>query len=279
MQLEPIIYALFGLVIGSFLNVCIYRIPLGKSVVFPGSACPHCGTPIRPIDNIPVLSYLLLLGKCRICKTTISIQYPIVELLSGSVFFACAWRWGFTSPAFVNTLLLSVVLVLIFTDWHHRILPNTLTFPGIVAGILLSPFQTISYYSFDPLSVKIASLLWPGNPQVILPWTASLMGAFLGGGVLLLVGLGYERLRKKQGLGMGDVKMLSMVGAFLGWPLAILTLMVGSLLGTILGILLMLLGRGNLQTKLAFGVFLGIGTAISVFCGLPFLVWYLRIPR
>jgi leader peptidase (prepilin peptidase)/N-methyltransferase len=279
MHPEPIIYALFGLVIGSFLNVCIYRIPLGKSVVFPGSACPHCGTPIRPIDNIPVLSYLLLLGKCRICKTTISIQYPIVELLTGAAFFACAWKWSFTSPTFVNTLLLSVVLVLIFTDWHHRILPNILTLPGIVAGILLSPFQSLSYYSFDPLSAKIVSLLWPGNPQAILPWTASLIGAFLGGGILLLVGTVYEKLRKKQGLGMGDVKMLAMVGAFLGWPLAILTLMAGSLLGTILGILLMLLGRGNLQTKLAFGIFLGIGTALSVFYGLPFLVWYLRIPR
>jgi leader peptidase (prepilin peptidase) / N-methyltransferase len=279
MQLEPIIYALFGLVIGSFLNVCIYRIPMGKSVVFPGSACPHCGTPIRPIDNIPVLSYLLLLGKCRICKTTISIQYPIVELLTGAVFFACAWKWSFTSPTFVNTLLLSVVLVLIFTDWHHRILPNILTLPGIVAGILLSPFQSLSYYSFDPLSVKIASLLWPGNPPAILPWTASLIGAILAGGSLLLVGTVYEKLRKKQGLGMGDVKMLAMVGAFLGWPLAILTLMAGALFGTILGIFLMLLGRGNLQTKLAFGIFLGIGTALSVFYGLPFLVWYLRIPR
>jgi leader peptidase (prepilin peptidase)/N-methyltransferase len=276
--MEPIIYALFGLVIGSFLNVCIYRIPLGKSVVFPGSSCPHCGTPVRPIDNIPVLSYLLLLGKCRSCKKTISLQYPIVELLTGLVFYACASKWNFASPTFVNTLLLSAVIVLIFTDWHHRILPNILTLPGIAVGILLSPFQSLSYYSFDPLSVKISSLLWPGNPQSILPWTASLVGAILGGGILLAVGLGYEKLRKKQGLGMGDVKMMAMIGAFLGWPLAILTLMSGSLFGTILGILLMLLGRGNLQTKLAFGVFLGIGTALSVFYGLPFLAWYLRIP-
>jgi leader peptidase (prepilin peptidase) / N-methyltransferase len=279
MHLEPIIYALFGLVIGSFLNVCIYRIPLGKSVVFPGSACPHCGTPIRPIDNIPVLSYLLLLGKCRKCKTAISIQYPMVELLTAAVFLVCALHWSFASPTFVNTLLLSVVIILIFTDWHHRILPNVLTLPGIAVAILLSPFQSQSYYSFDPLSVKIASLLWPGNPQAILPWTGSLVGAIIGGGSLLLVGLAYEKLRKKQGLGMGDVKMMAMIGAFLGWPLAILTLMAGSLFGTILGILLMLLGRGNLQTKLAFGVFLGLGTAISVFYGLPFLIWYLRIPR
>src|SRR5512137_746336 len=120
MHLEPIIYALFGLVIGSFLNVCIYRIPLGKSIVFPGSACPDCGKPIRPYDNIPVLSYVWLRGKCRACGKPIPIQYPFVELLTALAFFACAVKWNFASPTFVNTLLLSVVIILIFTDWHHR---------------------------------------------------------------------------------------------------------------------------------------------------------------
>jgi len=279
MHPEPIIYALFGLVIGSFLNVCIYRIPIGKSVVTPGSACPHCGTSIRPFDNIPVLSYLILLGRCRNCKASISIQYPIVELMTGAAFFACAWKWDFASPTFVNTLLLSIVIVLVFTDWHHRILPNVLTLPGIIAGILLSPFQSRSYYSFDWISSKAASLIWPGNPQAALPWTGSVIGAVIGGGILLVVGLVYEKLRKRQGLGMGDVKMMAMVGAFLGYPLAILTLMAGSLFGTLLGIALMLAGRGSLQTKLAFGVFLGIGTVISIFYGLSFLLWYLRIPH
>ena len=275
MQIELLIYAVFGLVIGSFLNVCIYRIPLGKSVVLPGSACPQCGTPIRPFDNIPVVSYLLLHGKCRSCGKPVSLQYPFVELLTAAAFTACAWKWGFAPPTFVNTILLSVVIILIFVDYRHRILPNVLTLPGIAAGILLSRWQALSYYS-DPLSVKAASLIWPGNPHTILPWTGSVIGAAIGGGLLLIVGIGYEKLRKRQGLGMGDVKMMAMVGAFTGWPMALLAIFAGSLLGTVVGIFLMIFRHSNLQTKLAFGVFLGIGTALSLFYGIPFLRWYLK---
>jgi leader peptidase (prepilin peptidase) / N-methyltransferase len=279
MHPEPLIYSLFGLVIGSFLNVCIYRIPLGKSVVFPGSSCPGCGKPIRPYDNIPILSYLLLRGKCRSCGTSISIQYPLVELLTGASFYACAATWGFASPTYVNTLLLSIVIILIFTDFHHQILPNVLTLPGIIAGILLSPFQSVSFYSFDILSLKAASVLWPHDPKAALPWTGSLVGAIIGGGMLLVVAWAYEKLRKRQGLGMGDVKMVAMVGAFLGFPLAILTILLGSLLGTLVGVFLMLFRNANLQTKLALGVFLGISTAICIFFGLPFLHWYWNIAR
>jgi leader peptidase (prepilin peptidase)/N-methyltransferase len=279
MHIELMIYALFGLVIGSFLNVCIYRIPLGKSVVFPGSACPACGASIHPYDNIPVLSYILLRGRCRACGKSISIQYPCVELLTAAAFVACALEWNFTLPTFVNTLFLSVVIILIFTDWNHRILPNVLTLPGTLAGILLSPFQSLSYYSFDPLARRVSTLLWPGEPNLLLPWAGSLLGALIGGGILLLFGLAYEKLRKRQGLGMGDVKMMAMVGAFLGWPLAIMTVMAGSIFGTVIGIFLIIFRHSNLQTKLAFGVFLGIGSAISLFYGLPFLVWYLTIPQ
>jgi leader peptidase (prepilin peptidase)/N-methyltransferase len=278
MQIELLVYALFGLVVGSFLNVCIYRIPLGKSVVFPGSTCPQCGIPIRPYDNIPLISWLLLRGKCRACGKPVSIQYPIVELLTAAAFVACGWYWHFASPTFVNTLLLCVVIILIFVDYHHRILPNILTLPGIAAGILLSPLQSESYYS-DVISLKVAAMLRPADPQSILPWTGSVLGAIIGGGILLMVGVGYEKLRKRQGLGMGDVKMMAMVGAFLGWRLALLTIFAGSLLGTLVGIFLMLFRHMNLQTKLAFGVFLGIGTAISLFYGLPFLRWYLHIPQ
>lgn len=276
MQIELFFYALLGLVIGSFLNVCIYRIPREKSVVTPRSACPRCGAPIRPWDNIPVLSWLLLRGRCRSCRQPISFQYPLVELLTAAAFLACAWHWEFASPTFVNTLLLSVIIILIFVDYHHRILPNILTLPGILAGIVLSPFQAIAYYS-DPLSIKAAALLWPGNPVRMLPWTGSLLGALIGGGLLLAVGVGYERLRKRQGLGMGDIKMMAMVGAFLGWPLALLTIFAGSVMGTLVGIFLMIFKHMNLQTKLAFGVFLGMGTALCLFYGLPFIRWYLNI--
>jgi leader peptidase (prepilin peptidase) / N-methyltransferase len=277
-------YALFGLIIGSFLNVCIYRIPLGKSVVFPGSGCPHCGRSIRFFDNIPVLSYLLLRGKCRSCNEPISMQYSIVELLTAVAFYACARTWNFAPPTFVNSLFLAVVIILIFTDYNHRILPNVLTLPGTIAGILLSPFQSppagqlSSYYS-DRLSAIAAGLLFPGNPGAALPWVGSVLGAIFGGGSLLVVGLGYMKLRKKQGLGMGDVKMMAMVGAFMGFYLAFLTIFFGSLLGLVVGVYLILFRKMNLQTKLAFGVFLGISAAISLFYGLPFLGWYFGFYR
>jgi leader peptidase (prepilin peptidase)/N-methyltransferase len=277
-------YAVLGLIIGSFLNVCIYRIPLGKSIVFPGSGCPHCGKSIRFYDNIPVLSYLLLRGKCRFCKEPISIQYPTVELLTAVAFYACARTWSFEAPTFVNSLFLALVIILIFTDLNHRILPNALTLPGTVAGVLLSPFQRPpagqfdSYYS-DKLSTIIAGFILPGNSQAALPWVGSVLGAVIGGGSLLIVGLGYMKLRKRQGLGMGDVKMMAMVGAFLGYYLAFLTIFFGSLFGLIIGIYLILFRKMNLQTKLAFGAFLGAGAVISLFYGLQFLEWYSRFYR
>jgi leader peptidase (prepilin peptidase) / N-methyltransferase len=276
--MESMIYALFGLIVGSFLNVCIYRIPLKKSVVFPGSGCPACNAPIRPYDNIPIISYLLLRGKCRSCGVPISPQYPLVELLTGVAFYFCAQVWQFSSPTFVNSLFLSIIIVLIFTDYHHRILPNVLTLPGTLAGILLSSFQLRTFYE-DALSVRVASLFSAAPSTPALPWVGSVLGAVIGGGLLLAVALLYEMIRKRQGLGMGDVKMMAMVGAFLGWRLALLTIFAGSLIGTVLGMFLIVFRKSNLQTKLAFGIFLGIGSALSLFQGLQFLHWYLNIPR
>lgn len=278
MQIELVFYTLLGLIIGSFLNVCIYRIPLKKSIAFPGSACPNCGAAIRPYDNIPVLSYLILRGKCRGCGTPISLQYPLVELLSGIIFFSCARTWEFTSPTYVNSLFLCIILVLVFTDFHHRILPNVLTIPGALLGILLSPFQMQNLY-LGILDIKVAFLLNLANTSLAIPWIGSILGALFGGGSLFLVGYFFEKIRKKQGLGMGDVKMMALVGAFLGYRLTLLTIFTGSLIGSILGVVLILLGKSNLQTKLAFGVFLGIGAAFSLFWGLPFLHWYLRAYR
>jgi leader peptidase (prepilin peptidase) / N-methyltransferase len=276
MQIELIFYTLLGLIIGSFLNVCIYRIPLKKSIVFPGSSCPNCGAAIRPYDNIPVLSYLILRGKCRGCGTPISLQYPIVELLSGIIFFCCARTWEFTPPTYVNSLFLCIILVLIFTDFHHRILPNVLTITGTLLGLLLSPFQIQDLY-LGILDIKVASLLNMSNIPFAMPWIGSILGALFGGGSLFLVGFGYEKLRKQQGLGMGDVKMMAMVGTFLGYRLTLLTIFSGSLIGAILGVFLILFHKSNLQTKLAFGVFLGAGAIFSLFWGLPFLHWYLSI--
>ncbi len=278
MLIEAIIYGLFGLIIGSFLNVCIYRLPRDLSIVFPGSGCPYCKTPIRFYDNIPIFSYLFLGGKCRSCKKPISIQYPFVELLSGLAFFACALKWGVSSATLVNTLFLSLTIILIFIDYHHQILPNAITIPGVIAGILLSYFQTQDVYG-DALTFRIASIFGLENLQYAFPWAGSILGAVVGGGLLFIVGIGYFKLRKIQGLGMGDVKMMAMVGAFLGWRLALITLFAGSLLGTLIGLGLMLFGKANMRTKLAFGVFLGIGSAFSLFLGLPLLRWYLHFFR
>ena len=269
-----VFYTLLGLVIGSFLNVCIYRIPLGKSVVAPRSSCTQCGVQIPFYDNIPVFSYLLLRGKCRFCGATISLQYPMVELLTGAAFLVCALGWNFSSPTYVNSLFLSITIVLIFTDYHHRILPNVLTLPGTLAGILLSPFQAPELYR-DSLSMIAAGRFGIEETAVILPWVGSVLGAVFGGGMLLVVGLGYQKLRKRQGLGMGDVKMMAMAGAFLGWRLTFLAIFAGSFLGLLAGIYLIVFHKQNFQAKLPFGVFLGIGSALMLFYGLPFLDWYL----
>ncbi len=267
-------YTLLGLIIGSFLNVCIYRIPRKKSIVFPRSSCTRCGTQIPFYDNIPVLSWILLRGKCRFCNTPISFQYPFVELLTGSAFLVCGLKWNFAPPTYVNSLFLSVTIVLIFTDFHHRILPNVLTLPGTLAGILLSPFQDPTVY-MDALSVRIAGLFEYPMARTVLPWAGSISGALIGGGILLVTGLGYQMLRKRQGLGMGDIKMMALVGAFLGWRLTFLTIFTGSFLGLLVGIYLIVFHKKNLQAKLPFGVFLGTGSALALFYGLAFLEWYL----
>jgi leader peptidase (prepilin peptidase)/N-methyltransferase len=265
-----------GLLIGSFLNVCIYRIPLKKSIVWPGSSCPKCGKSIKPYDNIPVLSWLILRGKCRFCKNPISPQYPFVELLTGVAFFACYHTWGLASPTFVNSLFLAIVIVLIFTDYHHQILPNVLTIPGAIAGILLSPWQIFPVY-LGVLEVKVATLLGLDGTPLVWPWLGSILGAAFGGGLLYIVATLYKALRHRDGLGFGDVKMMMMVGAFLGYRLALLTIFGGALLGTIVGISLQIAGKATMQTKLAFGVFLGIAAATALFWGLPFLDWYLQV--
>lgn len=277
MHLILVIYAVLGLVIGSFLNVCIYRIPLRKSIVRPRSSCTRCNTQIPFYDNIPVLSWILLRGRCRFCGAPISFQYPFVELLTGAVFFVCGLHWQFTPPTYVNSLFLSVVIILIFTDYHHQILPNVLTKGGTIVGILLCHFQdrTIYMYPKEPLWKITAGLFEEPVASAVIPWVGSICGAVVGWGVLWIVGRGYQMIRKRDGLGLGDLKMMAMVGAFLGWPLTFLTIFAGSFLGLLVGIYLIIFHKQNLQAKLPFGVFLGIGAALSLFYGLAFLEWYL----
>lgn len=273
MPLFPIFYGLIGLIIGSFLNVCIYRLPRRESVVFPRSHCTACGAAIRPYDNIPLISFLLLAGKCRFCKNPIFLQYPAVEFLTGVSFFACARIWGLQGPTFVNSLFIAALIVLVFVDYQHQILPNAITIPGIVAGIALSFFQTPDLYR-DSISYGLASAISGEDPNVVLPAVAAILGAAAAAGLLFAVAFAYKLLRKIEGLGMGDVKMMAMVGAFLGWRLALLTIMIGSVLGSLVGIFLIVFRGKNMQSKLAFGTFLGSGAVVALFFGIRFLKWY-----
>ena len=273
MLLYYAIYFVLGLAIGSFLNVCIHRIPRGESIVLPASRCPHCLRPIRPLDNIPIFSYIWLGGKCRHCKQPISFQYPLVEGVTGLAFFCCALQWDLTAPALLNSVFLAALIVLVFIDYQHQILPNVITLPGALLGIALSGFQDQAYFE-DVISFYLSSVLWHANPTALLPWVGSTLGALVGGGVLFGVGSAYHLVRKRPGLGMGDVKMMAMVGAFLGWRLAFLTIFLGSLLGSLAGIFLILFRGRTMQSKLAFGTFLGAGAAAILFFGLPFIRWY-----
>jgi len=244
--------ALFGAIVGSFLNVCIHRLPRNTSIVWPASACPACGRGLSWFENIPVVSYAFLGGRCRTCRATISARYPIVEALTAAL-FALAW-WGYgPGPLLASRLIFVCALVVLFAiDLEHHLLPNIITLPGIAIGFLLS--------FINP----------PG-------WQSSLIGIVVGGGVLFLIAEGYYLVRHEEGLGMGDVKMLAMVGAFIGWKLTLLSLMIASFAGTLVGIALIVPRRGTMKYALPFGTFLAIGAAVSATVGQTILDWYFRL--
>lgn len=241
--------ALFGLVIGSFLNVCIHRVPRRISLSSPPSRCGSCQTPVAWRDNVPVLSYLLLAGRCRHCRAGISVVYPIVELATMGLFLLHLAVFGLTPLGAVRVLFACAMLVLFFIDLEHQILPNVITLPGVAAGLVASVF------------------LPPGIGS-------SLLGALLGGGVLWAIAETYVRVRGIEGMGMGDVKMLGMIGAFLGAPLMGLTLVLSSFAGALVGIALMAAGRGDLQRKLPFGTFLAAAAVFASLWGQPIVDWY-----
>ena len=267
---------IFGAIIGSFLNVVIHRVPNEESIVFPNSRCPSCGAVIAFYDNIPVLSYLLLGAKCRRCKEHISFRYPAVELLTAAMFVAFAWHDGMSVALPFDLVFVSALLALIFIDAEHMILPNVITYPGIVFAVvarLAIPFLTRTPHFEDlPSLLNGAFEGWP-------IWAASLggavIGAILGGGSLWLMGWVWERLRGVEAMGLGDVKMMFMVGAYLGWRLTIFTIFVGVLTGSIIGVLLMARQRErNMQMLLPFGIFLGIGAIGAMLFGGQIVGWY-----
>ena len=244
----------FGLAVGSFLNVCIYRLPRGQSLAWPASHCPSCSTPIGWYDNVPLLGYLRLRGKCRHCRAAISPVYPIVEATTAIVFGLHYLHFGWTPLLAVRAGFAAAMIVLFMIDLEHQILPNVITLPGIAIGLGASLF------------------LEPG-------WRSAVMGALLGGGVLWLVAEVYFRARGIEGMGMGDVKMLAMIGAFLGAPLTVLTLIGASLAGAIVGLGVIVIGRKDWQYALPFGTFLAIAALGASLWGQPTVDWYLGFYR
>jgi leader peptidase (prepilin peptidase) / N-methyltransferase len=261
----------FGLIIGSFLNVCIVRIPGGKSIVLPASACVKCGTPIRPYDNIPVVSYLFLGGKCRKCKNPISAMYPIVEFLTGLLFLGCYEVFGLTAEGLKWAIFSAIMIVLVFTDLRERILPDVVNFTGLGLGLLLSFFTT----PVDGTALALTKRIFQFPPPApVLSFVDALLGAAAGSGLLWLVSEGYFRLRGREGMGMGDVKMMLMAGAFLGLKRTLLTIFTGSVLGSVLGIIVIVARRKDSDYELPFGTFLGMAALLVVFFGTPIVYWY-----
>jgi leader peptidase (prepilin peptidase)/N-methyltransferase len=247
--LEVLAVAVFGLCIGSFLNVCAYRLPLGESIVSPPSRCTKCGRTLSWFDNVPVISWVVLGGRCRTCHAPVSWMYPSVEIITSLVFVLTYLTYGWTLLSLVRVLFACALIVLFITDLQHKILPNSITLPGIVAGFVFSFF------------------LPPG-------WMSSLIGLIVGGGFLWAMAEAYYRLRGQEGLGMGDVKLLAMIGAFLGWKLVLLTLVFASLTGSLAGGLLIASGRGGMKYALPFGTFLAVGALFAATWGEPIADWY-----
>src|SRR5256886_1889358 len=263
-----------GAIIGSFLNVVIHRLPREQSIVFPNSTCPKCRKPIKPYDNIPILSYLILRGCCRHCGVHISSRYPAVEALTAILFAAVTWHDGLSFALAFDLPFAAAMVALIFIDAEHMILPNAITYPGILFALitrLLVPYLAGPAH-FDDLPQLLNA--FPTLPVWLVSIIGAAIGALAGGGSLWLMGFLWEKLRGVEAMGFGDVKMMLMVGAFLGWRLTLLTILMGALSGSIAGIAMMYKRGRNLQMMLPFGIFLGIGAIISLLVGSRIIAWY-----
>lgn len=245
----PALAALFGAIIGSFLNVVIYRLPLGQSLVSPPSRCRKCGYSLRWFDNIPILSWVALRGRCRKCGISVSWQYPVVEMVTAILFALVAWTTLVEPLLFARLLFVCILIVLFGIDLEHQILPNTITLPGIVIGLI---FSTV------------------GPPGV----RDAIIGALLGAGILYGIAAAYYLWRREEGMGMGDVKMLAMIGAFLGWKAVLVTLVFASFSGALIGLAMMSFQKGGMKYALPFGTFLSLGALVAMFVGEPFIAWY-----
>jgi leader peptidase (prepilin peptidase) / N-methyltransferase len=254
-NLEPIqlaILVILGLAVGSFLNVCIHRLPRGESLALPPSRCPACEYRLRWFDNIPVVSYALLAGRCRKCRTAISIRYPLVELATMALFVIHGEVFGWSALLVPRLLFACAMVVLFAIDLEHHLLPNVITLPAIAIGLISS------------------AVLPPGIVD-------ALIGVILGGGVLWLIGEAYFRYSGQEGMGGGDVKMLAMIGAFLGWKLVLVTLVLSSVAGSLIGLFVILIKRGGMKYALPYGTFLALGALVASLAGDQIVNWYVSL--
>jgi len=248
-----VIAMIAGLVVGSFLNVCIGRIPQGDSIVRPASRCPACLSPIRWYQNVPVVSYLALRGHCAACRAAISFRYPLIELLTGLLFVYVTWTFGIGWPTFIYWVFVAMLVVITFIDLDHQIIPNVISLPGIALGFL-------------------SSFLVPW-----ITWSDSLLGIALGGGSLWLVAVLYALIAKAEGMGMGDVKLLAMIGAFLGYQAILPVVLLSSFSGAFVGLMAMAgQGKGR-KYAIPFGPFLSLGALVYLFWGDFLVSWYFTL--
>jgi leader peptidase (prepilin peptidase)/N-methyltransferase len=250
--IASIFVLVLGLIIGSFSNVCIYRIPRNESLIRPGSHCPKCNQPIKFYDNIPLVSFIILKGKCRYCKEKISWQYPLVEFLTAVLYLLLFLRYGLQLVTFVYMFFCSALIIITFIDLKENIIPDVLSLPLLLLGFLMSFFLK----NLSPIN--------------------SLLGILAGGGVLLLVAILGSFLFKKEAMGGGDIKLAAMVGAFLGWQLTLLSLFLSFFTGAIIGIVILIKNKGE-SDPIPFGPFIALGTIIALFFGNSIINWYLSL--
>jgi leader peptidase (prepilin peptidase)/N-methyltransferase len=253
-----VIVFIFGALIGSFLNVCIYRVPRKLSIILPSSRCPSCNNPIRPWDNIPLLSYVFLGGRCRYCRTRIPFRYPLVEGLNALCYTALLWRYGPGLDFLIYCLFCSSLIVITFVDLDFQIIPDRITIPGVAIGLVAGSFVLPN----------------PFTRADALGFIPSLIGAACGFGFYYVVAFLSLAFLKKEGMGGGDIKMMAMVGAFMGWKAVILTTFLASLAGSVVGISMIIAKGREKGSLLPFGPFLSVGAVVSLFFGQEILQWY-----
>jgi len=249
--IEIILIFILGLIVGSFSNVCICRIPGNESIIYPASHCPKCRSKIKPVDNIPLISYILLKGRCRNCKNKISIQYPIVELLTGLIYLVIYQTYGLGVQTLIYIILSSALVIIAFIDLNEQIVPDVISLPGIVIGFIVSFF--VPYISF----------------------INSGLGILVGGGIILIIGMAGSLIFKKEAMGGGDVKLAAMIGAFLGWRYVIISLFLGFFLGALAGIILIMSKIKSKEDTVPFGPFIVLGSFITLLWGEKIISWYI----